>query len=225
MLTITLLLAAAFTNTTLWQAINSTATQLPATPGTPTSSATVTLMDNTSVVSGMPGYVMPMPMSGNLTRLQPYNGSMASLQQHLKTYTRLHSQIPPPLGPESLLHLVRSLILEGQQGKGLPVQLDMAGMQGIFRLSPAGDTATQNSSANNTSTAQPPVTLTFSNLTLINLPPGPPSTYPLGMSTLMMWSIDMDRWGTAVQACIAVGAHSPCTGENRSCKDRVLHMA
>jgi hypothetical protein len=39
-----------------------------------------------------------------------------------------------------------------------------------------------------------PVSVTFSNLILVNGPPGPSSTYPLGMSTLMMWSIDMDRW-------------------------------
>jgi hypothetical protein len=37
------------------------------------------------------------------------------------------------------------------------------------------------------------VSVTFSNLILVNGPPGPPSTYPLGMSSLMMWSIDMDR--------------------------------
>jgi hypothetical protein len=30
-------------------------------------------------------------------------------------------------------------------------------------------------------------------VTLVNLPPGPPSTLPLGLSTLMLWSFDMDR--------------------------------
>jgi hypothetical protein len=51
-----------------------------------------------------------------------------------------------------------------------------------------------NSSFSTTSSAHGTgVTLTFEGLTLVNLPHGPPSSYPLGLSEVMMWSIDMDR--------------------------------
>jgi hypothetical protein len=72
----------------------------------------------------------------------------------------------------------------------------MVPVQGIFRLPSSSTTLNMNSTTGQqrtTTSTSSPVTLTFSNLTLVNLPPGPPSTYPLGMSTIMMWSIDMDR--------------------------------
>jgi hypothetical protein len=39
----------------------------------------------------------------------------------------------------------------------------------------------------------PNASLALQNLTLINPPPGPPSTYPLGLSTLMMWTVSLVR--------------------------------
>jgi hypothetical protein len=79
----------------------------------------------------------------------------------------------------------------------------MAGLQGIIRL-PSASASTNNSSTSTTTTTMSntsttltsnwtTVSLSFYNLTLVNLPPGPFSTYPLGLSVLMMWSIDMDR--------------------------------
>jgi hypothetical protein len=39
----------------------------------------------------------------------------------------------------------------------------------------------------------PNASLTLQHLSLFNPPPGPPSTYPLGLSTLMTWTASMDR--------------------------------
>jgi hypothetical protein len=75
-------------------------------------------------------------------------------------------------------------VIKGGAVNASTTVLDLAAIQLLYRL-PSG----RNSSSQSASTA----TLTFSNLTLVNAPPGPPSTYPLGMSTLMMWSVDMDR--------------------------------
>jgi hypothetical protein len=37
-------------------------------------------------------------------------------------------------------------------------------------------------------------------LSLVNLPAGPPSTYPEGLAAVFMWSFLMDRWGDVTLA-------------------------
>jgi hypothetical protein len=204
-----LVLAAPLPNNTLWQIINSTATsQLQQQGPFP---VTINLLSNTSIAEGAPGNPGPQPL--NLTSL-PDGGSWYTLQQSLGFPNNM-TRLPPPPGPGAVLQLSRSLVLQsdpvlgsqaqldamsfsGGSGLDTQAQLDMMALQGIFSLpSPATASALVNSSTSAGSPATnttPPVTLTFSNLTLVNLPPGPYSTYPLGMSTLMMWSVDMDRW-------------------------------
>jgi hypothetical protein len=91
--------------------------------------------------------------------------------------------------------LSTSLVLQRDRDSSVNVALDMAALSGLLKLPAANG---QNNSSSDprgsvVNTSSLVTTLTFSNLTLINLPPGPPSSYPLGMSALMMWSIDMDR--------------------------------
>jgi hypothetical protein len=85
-------------------------------------------------------------------------------------------------------------------------ELDFAALQHVLSLPPPAADANTNSDASNnlsggnsataSSNSTSPNTLgtlTFSNLALVNLPPGQPSTYPLGLSLLGLWSINMDR--------------------------------
>jgi hypothetical protein len=104
---------------------------------------------------------------------------------------------PGPLGTEEQLMMSQSLVLRGSTSPGAAVLLDMAQMRDVFVM-PSASTSSTNSTtgaASNASStdASPPVTLTLANLTLFNLPTGAPEHYPLGMSSLLMWSVNMDR--------------------------------
>jgi hypothetical protein len=116
-----------------------------------------------------------------------------------------------------MLQLSRSVVIQSEAKGWARAELDFAALQHVFSLpspitaanmsSNSGNINTDNlgsssntsisgsntSSSGSNSTSTSSVTLTFSNLVLVNLPPGPPSTYPLGLSPLLMWSIDMDR--------------------------------
>jgi hypothetical protein len=187
--------------------INTSATQLPMIGGGAGGAVQLLLNKNTSIANGMPGssyvpYQQPQPSSqppaGNSTpSTQSSSASQGSFWSDWFEL-QLNTPVSGPPTPEASLKLARDLILQGDplsapfllSNQTLPLpELDMAAVQGVFVL-PSESGAQANHSTSNTST---PVTLTFSNLTLVNLPPGPPSTYPLGMSTLMMWSVDMDR--------------------------------
>jgi hypothetical protein len=167
-------------NTTLWQAINSTATQ-------PSSSGpiTVTLLFNTSVTSGVPGSPAPPPPAPVDRASLPFNGTWSDFYSASGPAGAI-TKLPPPPGQQAQLPLSRSLVIKGGAINASTTVLDLAALHSLYVL-PSG----RNSSSQNANLT--PVTLTFSSLTLVNAPPGPPSSYPLGMSTLMMWSVDMDR--------------------------------
>jgi hypothetical protein len=160
----------------------------------------VNLINNASIAEGAPGKPGLQPL--NITSF-PDSGKWYSWHQGQAwlsdrgNYTRL----PAAPGPIDVLALTQSLVVQSDPGLkvNMTAELDLLALQGIFRLPSPATNATQSNSPNtgspgrNASTSTPPVTLTFSNLTLFNLPPGPYSTWPLGMSTIMMWSVDMDR--------------------------------
>lgn len=177
-----LLPAAPSTNISFWQAVNSTATQVPS-PGTATGPVIVTLLYNTSVQAGMPGSTAasPPPPSSAAKASLPYNGAWYDFYQAGGPAGAVTKQ-PSATGQQAKLPLARDLVVKGGAVNASTTMLDLAALQSLYSISPP-----QNNNSGNSSS------LTFSNLTLLNLPPGPPSTYPLGLSTLMMWSIDMDR--------------------------------
>jgi hypothetical protein len=80
-----------------------------------------------------------------------------------------------------------SKVITSNEGKGY------VGSSSSSSRTTTTTTASNSTSAMQGNTSTAPVALTFVDVTLVNLPPGPAPTYPLGMSTLMMWSIDMDR--------------------------------
>jgi hypothetical protein len=64
----------------------------------------------------------------------------------------------------------------------------------------------------------PDARLILQNLSLFNPPPGPPSTYPLGLSTLMMWTVSLDR------APQAPGCSSPTSAAAVVMEDCVMGL-
>jgi hypothetical protein len=81
-------------------------------------------------------------------------------------------------------------ITSSKETRGAP-ELDMSALQGILVMphAPTNKSTTTGNAPGNGSV----VTLTIQDVTLVNSPPGPADSLPLGLSTLMMWSIDMDR--------------------------------
>jgi hypothetical protein len=189
-------LAAPLPNTTLWQTIHSTAATQRQQQGL--LPVVVNLMGDASIAEGAPGNPGPQPLN---TTSFPGGGKWYTLQQSLQAaligdFTRL----PEPPRPSDVLALTQSLVVQSSPTSNMTAQLDLRALQRVFRLPTLTTNATLSNSSNAsssgrnaTTTSNAPVTLTFSNLTLFNLPPGPSSTYPLGMSTIMMWSVDMDR--------------------------------
>jgi hypothetical protein len=148
----------------------------------------VNILGDTSIAEGAPGNPGLQPLN---TTSYPYQGAWYTFHQRSILWS-LNTRLPPPPGPEAELHLARSLVLQSDQGSNTSTVLDFAGLQNMFKLpSPANSTSDTNTTS---TTSPPPVTLTFTDLTLINMPPGPYSTYPLGLVTMLMWNIDMDRW-------------------------------
>jgi hypothetical protein len=152
--------------------------------------------DAISLATGMPGYAPPVSLSDTSTASLPYNGSWLN-------FFRIRGSpggtvLPAPPGPEAVLLLAGSLLLQGEVDKSASNELNFAGLQGLFKLptSPIpADDMNDTAYTSMSSSTDSRTTLTFSDLTLVNLPPGPPASYPVGMSTLLMWSIDMDRYG------------------------------
>jgi hypothetical protein len=152
----------------------------------------VNLINNASIAEGAPGNPGPQPLN---TSSLPDSGIWYALHQSLSIVAnRNYTRLPAPPGQTDVLALTQSLVLQSDPGLNKTAQLDLLALQGIFRLPPPATNATLNSPGRNASTTNTaPVTLTFSNLTLFNLAPGPYYTWPLGMLTSMMWSVDMDR--------------------------------
>jgi hypothetical protein len=124
----------------------------------------------------------------------PYNGAWSDFYSEsgpAEATTKLHL----PQGQPTQLPLSRSLVIKGGAVNASTTVLDLSALHSLYVLPSGRNNASQNGTL---------TTLTFSNLTLVNAPPGPFSTYPLGMSALMMWSVDMDRYArkSAAHPCI-----------------------
>jgi hypothetical protein len=182
-------LSAPLPNATLWQTINSTAASQAQQQGA--LPVMVSLIGDANIAEGAPGNPGPQPLN---TSYLPNNGQWYKLRTLPAVGNSNFTRLPDPPGPTDVLDLTQSLVVQSDPGLNMTAQLDLLALQGIFRLPPPATNSTLNSTGRNASTTNTaPVTLTFSNLTLFNQPPGPFSTYPLGMSTIMMWSVDMDR--------------------------------
>jgi hypothetical protein len=142
-------------------------------------------LGDTSIAEGAPGNPGLKPLN---TSSYPYQGAWFNFHQESPIWA-LNTRLPPPPGPEAVLALTKSLVLQSDQGSNTSTILDFAGLQNMFKLPSAA-----NNTSNTSTTNPPPVTLTFSDLTLINMPPGPYSSYPAGLLTMLMWNVDMDRW-------------------------------
>jgi hypothetical protein len=171
--------AAPLPNNTLWQVINRTATQQQG-GSTP---VVINILSDASIAEGAPGSPGLQPAN---TSAYPYQGAWFKVLQASFFDTPGQTRLPAPPGPEAVLSLTRSLVLQSDQGSNSSTIFDAAGLQNMFKLPPVP----------NGSSSAPPVTLSFSQLTLFNLPPGPFSTFPQGMLTMLMWNIAMDRWGS-----------------------------
>jgi hypothetical protein len=142
--------AAPLDSTTLWQVINSTATQ----PGP--GPVVVTVLYDTSLAQGAPGNPGPQPLN---TSSLPYDGTWYVALQYPGT-----TRLPAPPGAQAILPLARSLVLRGdsgasssftggsydsslneyeEQGVGSTPMLDLAALQGLIKLPPASNNASQ----------------------------------------------------------------------------------
>jgi hypothetical protein len=202
--------------------VNTSATSLPIPQGGAEGRAQLVLDRNSSLSDGMPGAELtsqfprpnqpPSPPPGTASP-SPANSSGSKVNSWADYFaSQFNYPVSGPPTPEASIKLARDLILLGDPSlfpltnRTLPyIELDMAAVQGLFVLPSAVGAHASNIPTTNTS---PPATLTFSNLTLVNLPPGPASTYPLGMSVVMMWSVDMERWGMCSPS--AVVTPLPC---------------
>jgi hypothetical protein len=166
---------------------------------------TVYISFNTSVTSGMPGYTSPTPPSisssvdysiptggwpFNAKGFFPFNTQTYEAQQKLSYHTG---------------HLTLSGLVPDDEDYDFDstetswrTELDLAALQGLFVLPSSNSSSTTtiiNSTAtsSNSSVTDLLPALTLERLTLMNLPPGPPISFPSGMATVMLWSFDMDR--------------------------------
>jgi hypothetical protein len=142
--------AAPLDTTTLWQVINSTATQTGPGP------VVVTVLYDTSIAQGAPGNPGPQPLN---TSSLPYDGTWYAALQYPGT-----TRLPAPPGTQAILPLARSLVLRGdsgasssftggsydsslneyeEQGVGSTPMLDLKALQGLIKLPSPSNNASQ----------------------------------------------------------------------------------